>query len=749
MTTKIQPGDYRDNLIHTLQQVLDRDNSLSRCCAVKALARLDACDDESTKRLMGMLLDQDPDVRIDAATALGRLGVEEAAEPLLKNIEGDPEGGVRIEAVRALSKIKSTRAVEPLIRCFQEDGYPQLDNLVDDLEFNACWEVQSQSIDALGEIGDPRTVEPLMALLEEEGYEDLQENGFRVLARLSGDKARAFLLKQLQEGNVLARRRAAKALIGLPGLRDEGEGVSPEILDALTNALVDPEPNVRIYAAQVLGATRNPMVTVPLTLLLNDPDMEVRSEVAKLLGKVRGKKIAERLHQLLEDPEQELKRQVVQVLGDIGDPASLEPLSRLLDSQDGKLVYEVVIALGKIAVPGPENKLARILADKKTHYTSRIQAAQALGPILRNAKTRQEDASGENTAARREEEVAQPRPTPQEVLEEAVFDEDERVGYAALNSLVAMDPEHAVGRLAVLLGGEPRPAGAELQHEPEAGEESPVAGVQPEASGDASGAEIPHELEDLIAGHDAQTSTLASMLANQVPVSALAEAMDEPPRGFPGKTVRILAARLLGNISSPEPPAVDVLIQACAGEDPELRREAIRSLGRIGDEKALPVILEGLEAEQEFIRMAALVASGQFTGVPDANERITKLLDDPDAAIRQKVVQTLDSQKGPAVAEYLLQALEDEDLGVCRAALNALSEEIYDEEHGKRIEELMFKFSAGLRQEAAATLRRMHDYSSTSALLERLRDMGQEEFHWICIEALAELYAGEEGKLAA
>ena len=71
--------------------------------------------------------------------------------PLLENLEKDPEGEVRIEVVKALSRISSPQTVERLIHCFREDGYPELDYLVDDLEFNACWEVQSSLMDALAQ----------------------------------------------------------------------------------------------------------------------------------------------------------------------------------------------------------------------------------------------------------------------------------------------------------------------------------------------------------------------------------------------------------------------------------------------------------------------------------------------------------------------------------------------------------------------------------------------------------------------
>ena len=189
-------GIDRDVVISSLREVLQRDNSLSRCCAIRGLARLNAKDTQSYKRLIDALLDPDPDVRVDAAEALGRLKVEAAVGPLLDNIEGDPEGDVRIAAIKALGEIRSDAAVERLIRCVEESGYPELDQLLDDDGFSACWEVQRGALEALGSIGDARATQPVIDLLRDEENEELQESGFQLLAYLNSEQAEKFTSKK-------------------------------------------------------------------------------------------------------------------------------------------------------------------------------------------------------------------------------------------------------------------------------------------------------------------------------------------------------------------------------------------------------------------------------------------------------------------------------------------------------------------------------------------------------------------------
>jgi len=725
----------RNAVIDAFHKVLGRDDAPSRCSAVKALQKMNADDAASTGRLVDLLLDQDTDVRMDAVVALGQMKVEQAALPLLENLEKDPEGEVRIEVVKALSRISSSQTVERLIRCFREDGYPELDYLVDDLEFNACWEVQSSLMDALAQIGDVRAVEPLIEVLESEGYEDLQEIGFRALAKLSGDRARKFLLERLQRGDAIARRRAASALSDLAELRIASEStpaaIPSDILAGLTNALADADAGVRINAAQALTATGIASVVAPITRLLNDPDAEVSAEVATILATTRGRDIVDRLHQLLIEDNRDLRRRIVRVLGEIGEPVSLKPIGFFLDDPDNNLVYEVVVALANIGIAGVEQKLADLLVDEANHYTLRMQAARTLGKQLGNPSAAQ-------TTRRKQAEKMKALEAIREVLEEMVFNPNERVASAALEALVEMDPHNAAQQLVKVLDFIPQPTAQEF-----------AAGATQDIEPEDAAEEVSPELADMVAGQDTQTSTLASILANQPSAEADSSTADEDDTGFKQvqPRVRILAARLLRNIPEAGAEAIKSLIHVCKEGDPELRREAIHSLGCSADESALETILDGLAAEQEGVRLAALDALGNFCGSDSVGTRLVNMLEDPDPTIRQRVVEQITSLPGAEVSSYLCRALEDEDLGVCRAALNQLSRENYSAETAQRVEDLMFRFSGELSINAAAALRRIEDFSSSSRLLENLLDMEQAPNHWVCIDALAEMYslAGKNG----
>ncbi len=688
-------------VIDALHAVLEGDETVSKCCAINALQKMNADDEQTSELLVSLMQDQDYEVRTEAVVALGKMQLEQAALPMLENLEKDPEGEVRIEVVKALSKINSPQAIDRLIRCFKEDGYPELAYQIDDLEFNACWEVQSSLMDALAEIGDLRAVDPLIEVLEEDGYEDLQESGFRALAKLSGDRARKFLLKQLKDGAAIGRRRAAGALADLPELQNANDSNHQQILTGLTNALNDADPGVRINAAQALLASGNVEATVKIAALLNDTNTDVRAEVASVLGTIGGREIVDRLHQLLIEDNLNLRKRIVRVLGSIGEPLSVKPVSFFLDDSDKNLVYEVVVALSNIGIAGVEQKLTDLLADEASHYTLRMQAARTLGLQYGNlsAKERLQESGS------------------REVLKETVFDQNQRVASAALEALVALDPGNATQQLVNVL---------EFSAE------------QVEQEEDEAVEEIPPELLDMVTGQDAKSSTLAAILANQP--STVEEEVDIELKEIQPE-VRSLAIRLLRNYPQTSSDVVEVLIRLCQEEDPERHREAIHSLGCTADDSALDTIMHGLEEQHDGVRLAALDVLRNFPGSDRVNKQLLKMFEDSDPAIRQRVVEQIHSLSKSDVSDYLCRALEDDDLGVCRAALKALSIESHDSETSLRIENLIFRFPNELGKTAAATLRRMQDFGCASRLLEYLKDEEQAHYHWVCIEALAEIYS--------
>ena len=117
--------------------------------------------------LIALLMDDDKDVRVHAATALGWVGGHEAVQPLLVALN-DENQYVRRYAARALCWVVDSAAIEGLIEGLQDtDAY-----------------VRQYVARALGWSQDSRAIRPLVELLMVEQSEDVREYAFAALADL-------------------------------------------------------------------------------------------------------------------------------------------------------------------------------------------------------------------------------------------------------------------------------------------------------------------------------------------------------------------------------------------------------------------------------------------------------------------------------------------------------------------------------------------------------------------------------------
>ncbi len=739
-------------MITALCGLLELDNSLSRCCAVRALGKLRVADATIRQRLIELLRDPDPDVRLDVVVTLGELGASEAVDTLIEALLGDPEGEVRIEAARALAKLRSPTAVDALIRCVREDGLPQLDLSVDDLEFGDSLEVQGQALEALGRIGDRRATAPVIELLSDPDYEDLQENGFRVLSRLDDTSARAFLLAQMTNGNNhLARRRAVQAIAGLVET-ESGKELPSDIVNALISALLDTEPDVRISAAQALAGIDHPQVAVPLTLLLTDIDLEVRAQAADILVNARTPGVVDRLLQMLDGANIGLKARIAAVLGRCGEPSVVPALQGMLATDDESLRYQAVSAIGELALPGPEIDLAGILGDQAVHANTRARAAAALGSILSAEGVIDSVEASATQPAINESSVAE-GVEPEQALAKAVFDPNQAVAQAALTALVAiMSPPVTAEFLISLLGSESAEQG-DQDRSPEVLSDAPAPLLEPDSAGKTDAADdtvpaaMPQLLEQMAGEPSAQTSTLAAILSEQQSPSGqrpeYSPGMDDKSV-TPTHSLQVLAASLLGGLSDPGPEVVSVLIETLDRDDPRLVREALAALRHIGDPTALQPILCCLESGNDDIRLAAIDALAGIGGQSSsagACEPLVDLLDDPSSVVRDWAVGALGANGGALATQHLPRMLSDEDRNVCRRVMASLTPEMASPELSRRMVDALFRFSAELRHDTAIAMKRLSDFGSTPQLLEILRDKDQEAIHWICIDALGEIHA--------
>ena len=111
---------------------------------------------------------EDPNIRLAAASALRTVGDVRAVDPLIAAL--DDEQGVNEMAALALGEIGDPRAVEPLSKTLGKEN----------------WEVRSSAAKALGKIGDDRAVDPLVNLLGDKN-ENVRWHTVQALEEITGE----------------------------------------------------------------------------------------------------------------------------------------------------------------------------------------------------------------------------------------------------------------------------------------------------------------------------------------------------------------------------------------------------------------------------------------------------------------------------------------------------------------------------------------------------------------------------------
>jgi HEAT repeat protein len=165
----------------------------------------------------------------------------------------------------------------------------------------------------------------------------------------------------------------------IPNKPDGAEDLEKLNLEGLIKSLLDStDPNVRQYAAYLLGQAKNPRAIEPLIHALADFDKSVR-EQAMLALSTLGKSAIEPLSEAMKEPKWETRYRAAEALGKIADEKAVQPLIQGLKDNREHVRYMAAKGLRHFGDSGATEPMIILLKDENSYV--RMMVARALGAI--------------------------------------------------------------------------------------------------------------------------------------------------------------------------------------------------------------------------------------------------------------------------------------------------------------------------------------------------------------------------------
>ena len=368
----------RAKTVEALCELLTTGDEVDRCYAARALGVLG--DPAAADDLQQRLRDEDVDVCVDAADALGRIGAQSAIDPLVESLKNDSSGEICAAAVRALGNLGGEKVAQALRKVAHER--PEAMEWDDD--WDTWWDVQLEAVKALGRFADEQAIDILVDVLTDESQQDIENEILRALASIGGRGTDVLIARLQDTGSLpLHRRRAARALGGA----SENNGIPP----VLGRALQDEAPEVRAEAATALAAQGAAQYARGLLLMRRDPAEEVRKAAIKAVISLSEQGIADaglsdELTAMLDDPSSGVRASVYNILGHTveSNPLAPEVIAKVaadLENPEAETASAACTLLGKNGDTVAVDVLLPVLNDTQAHPMVRREAALMIGQL--------------------------------------------------------------------------------------------------------------------------------------------------------------------------------------------------------------------------------------------------------------------------------------------------------------------------------------------------------------------------------
>lgn len=586
------------------------------------------------------------------------------------------------------------------------------------------WQGRREIVERLAASYNPQITAELVQLLRQEHRNATIVNSVIQVLALSRVDVIPALIECLQQSDADLRVYAAQTL---------GQRNDPRAIPALIEALKDPDKNVRYHAIEALGLMKTKEAINPLLEIAQSQDFFLAFPALDALMHMGDASVAIQLMPLVEKTlNWRVRREAVDNLAMQNDPNITQDLLRLLREQHRNpdilnSVLQVLVLSNIDPIPSlieclksadPDLRIYTALALGERHDSRAIPALiEVLNDPNPNVRYHTIEALGQLQAMEAVEKLV-----------EIALERDFFLAFPALEALIKigdctiasrlvplLDDELLVSQVSDVLGhlgdaevvvplasclNQPQTPIVSLTHaiakiyrryQTEFGEGKFIADLTHHAlssSGtqnllEATKTANSKELPDLV--------LILGWLEGETVAKALTELLSHPP-------LRDVIIDALVRFGSRITPLLTAQLDA---SDLETRKAAVKALGRIGNNRAVPALINLLNSDPELVpitttalaqigdgrafealldllghpecsvRLGAIAALNSL-GHPALPDRIYLLLQDADSTVRESAVKIAGYFAFPACVELLFECTEDQDEKVRRAAIEQL-----------------------------------------------------------------------------
>ena len=339
-----------------LKRIRDRFPSLRHTDSFKRLVTVmdleETQDYRSTPFLIDVLKDENKEVRLAAAVALGRIKHPLAVEYLISVLK-DEDAKIRKNAAQALAEMNDTITLVPLVSTMDDLAIGRKTPLVL-VRFKDTWiedqlisgmrddnsEDRGVLVDVLGKIRSRKAADRIISSVKHYSR-GLQASAFNALVQI-GEPSIEPLISALQDVDSNMRRSAAFAL---------GRIGDTRAVESLVASLKDEDTNVRWHATSALGKIKDARAIEPLFVSSKkDGQSKVRKQALNALVEM-GPLAVERLLQGLKETSSYSRWRAAWALGRLKATEAVEPLIDSLNDEVPEVRWFASVALGEIGDP--------------------------------------------------------------------------------------------------------------------------------------------------------------------------------------------------------------------------------------------------------------------------------------------------------------------------------------------------------------------------------------------------------------